>query len=82
MSETFFGMEGFFTACPNCGKAMVAARVGGRDEVGILSVWICDCNQDAIGEEYGAEITTAIRTVRAGNRKGKGITLGSIAEIA
>ena len=79
MAETFFSMEEFFTPCPNCKKDMVAARVGGRDDVGILSIWICDCNQDAMKPEYANEVLSAINTLRDGNRQNKGMTLGGIA---
>lgn len=80
MAEKFFSMDKFFTPCPNCGKDMVAARVGGRDSVGILSIWICDCNQDALAQgDYANDILSAVSKVRGGNQQCKGIALGSIA---
>lgn len=78
MAKIFFSMDTFFAACPNCNEDMVAARVRlpnvspGKN---ILSAWVCDCNQDAIGDDIGVDVLAGIKSLRSGNRSGKGILI-------
>lgn len=74
------GCSFYYAPCPNCDQLMVRGR-GLIPGAGMISMWLCDCNDDDLANLGGAYLKIAdyLKIVRDEGSQGMGLSLGELA---